>query len=261
MDRNEKEKIREKIDRLAEKLNSTSLHIKVPDWKKSEAAIKYKCYLLNEAYKRNDNIDWLDVFKKIKLMLTNKLSLRDWAIYKDKLKLDFDTDIEEGISGNFDPKSQVIVMQFSRAVLTDIMLANEAKLKELADNFWVNFCHEDTHRQQHSKAGEHYGKDYIPPADRNWNADLDKNAGYFNQLIEADAHGREIGARLRAMYPDRKASEIFKDLNDGEITESFCVGIVNAYKDSRISQKARRAFFRALYDYLEDYEDESGLEY
>lgn len=57
MDRNEKEKIREEINRLAEKLNSTSLHIKVPDWKKSEAAFKYECYLLNEAYKRNDNID------------------------------------------------------------------------------------------------------------------------------------------------------------------------------------------------------------
>lgn len=209
-------------------------------------------FLLSEAYVRNENIDWLKVFDKIKRLALNKISNEEFFNFLDSLELEFE--IVEGkklVGGEFNVNTRKIIIQLTQDVLFDIMIANDKELRLLADVFYVNFTHEDTHRQQQNSAGDYdIFKNYKNPTQLYWNEDLSEDFDYFNQQIEADAYGREVGARLEIAYKDEDITDIFFDVNSNNIKDSYCKKIINVYKDPRISDKANRSFFKAMYDYL-----------
>lgn len=261
MNKNEKKIIREDINKLIEILNSRTSHIEIPAWKSAADKFQLKSFLLAEAYARNDDIDWLAVFEMIKKVNTHEISNQECLDYLDELGICFKIIPEKGkIGGVFNLSTGTIIMQVSQDIIEDIAFADKKQLKKWAKNFWTNFCHEDTHRQQHAKAGKYYsnGK-YSPPTNQYWdeNEVTDKDFDYFNQVTEADAYGREIAARLRGLHPRKSVSSLFMSVTNNNIKDKYCRGIINIYRDPRISDQANHSFFRALYDYLEG--NEEGL--
>lgn len=213
---------------------------------------QYKSFLLAEAYTRSDNVDWLEVFEKIKLFVNQEIPDEAFHTYMRENNLGFDLIWgREQIGGYFDLENRRVVIECTDDVLETIMTSTDKdQLKRLAQNFWTNFCHEDTHRQQQSKSKIDLYKNYRAPESLDWNEDLGKSLDYFDQHIEADAYGREIGARLRTKYPKKAASSIFLDINVNKIDDAYCKKIINVYKDPRMSKKSNHDFFRALYDFF-----------
>lgn len=212
---------------------------------------QFMLQLLTEAYIRNDSINWLNVFKHIKDFVAGNISKEEFFDYCDKIEIGFE--ICPGanlIGGQFDLNTRKIVIMFTDDILKRIVDFNDNDLKELAANFWVNFTHEDTHRQQQFAAKDfNIFKNYKNITSFDWTEDLGENLEYFNQQIEADAYGREIGARLEKIYKN-SVSSVFFDINANRIKDEYCKKIINVYKDPRISDKANKSFFRALYDFL-----------
>lgn len=209
-------------------------------------------FLLSEAYVRNENIDWLKVFNKIKKLALNEISSKDFFDFLDSLELEFEIiKGEELVGGKFNVNTRKIIIQLTQDVLFDIMIFNDEELRLLADTFYVNFTHEDTHRQQQTSASDYdIFKNYKNPTQCYWNEDLSEDFDYYNQQIEADAYGREIGARLEITYKNKSLADIFFDINANKIKDDYSKKIINVYKDPRISDKANRSFFKAMYDYL-----------
>lgn len=252
MDRVEREEILKRAEKMFGKAR------RLPAWKLAEMRRGYLGFRLAEVYKRNDNTDWFDVFEKIKLRYSGKLTDREWAAYcLDQGIACTVINGKDGIGGYFDLDLRTIVIQITPDILDKIIKAKPADLRATSLDFWVSFCHEDTHRQQYLKAGEHYNrKNYKKPTSQYWNDVIpDEDFKYYNQSIEADAYGREIGARLKLYYFNKSVSDIFELIAKNEIEEDTSRRIINVYKDPRIAQKAARSFFRALYDYLADNEE------
>lgn len=225
---------------------------KMSDWKLAEAKFKYMSSRLSEAYARNDNIDWLEVFEKIKLRFKGELTGQVWSEYCLSTGIGFELVAgKNAIGGYFDLEYRVIVIQVTKDILDVILEAEEEDLKKLAKDFWTNFCHEDTHRQQATKSKVEINKTYKATSSQHWDIDLEEDLSYFDQCIEADAYGREIGAKLQILYPNEGTTGMFNLINRNKIKNRYCKRIINIYKDPRISDKANHSFFRALYDYLE----------
>lgn len=94
-------------------------------------------------------------------------------------------------------------------------------------------------------------KKYKNPVSLDWKNIMDKDLNYFDQFVEADAYGREIGARLEHIYNKiLSKSTILNYINNNNISDEYCKKIINIYKGPRISKKSNQSFFRALYDYL-----------
>lgn len=231
---------------------------RIPPLKVVRTMSSPKYFPLNEAYQRNGDIDWLEVFKKIKLHHEGLLSAQDWTSYYQDIGISYEIiDGIGGIGGVFDSKTRLITLRITRDVFDRILRADEEDLKDLAKDFWVNFCHEDTHKQQTAKSKVNLNKNYKPPVSPYYNIDLEKDLDYYNRVTEADAYGREIAARLQFWYPNSSNSTIYEAIDEDKVVDEYCSNIINVYKDSRVSRKARTSFFRALYDYLED--NEEGL--
>lgn len=214
-------------------------------------------FLLAEAYYRNqENVNWFEVFKKIQKAKTGQLSLEDLKIFLNKKKIGIKVIKKDNeIGGYFDLNSRKVIILISRNLYDQIFNAEDEWLENLAANFWVNFVHEDTHRQQQNAAGNfNIFKKYKSPTNLDWGNITDKDIDYFDQQIEADAYGREIGARLEKIYSEDSSSVILMNINSNTIKDEYCEKIINIYKDPRVSKKSNESFFRALYDYLTGYE-------
>lgn len=224
----------------------------IPQGRSSKYHFSFKSFLLAEVYKRNqDSIDWLDVFKNIRLRLSQKLSTTEWETYCKNLGIRLEiVKREQSIGGYFDIDECEVVIEFSYDVLLDIETANEKKLQTLAKNFWVNFVHEDTHRQQQMSSKESIYKNYKPTRIKDWNKDLKEDLEYFDQHIEADEYGREIGARLQELYPRETPSSIFSEISENNVKDQYVKNIINVYRDPRMTSQNSQRFFRALYDFL-----------
>lgn len=203
--------------------------------------------LLAESYKRNSyNVDWFSIFKH----------LRDFGEDKTQKLLDEKfvnievVNSKNCIGGYFDLSTRKVVIVISLNLYHYIFFADDLWLKNLANNFWVNFVHEDTHRQQYDSAkGFDIFKHYKKSTVKDWNEDLENDFDYFNQQIEADAYGREIAARLQEMTGE-SSSEILLNVNSNSVKDAYSKKIINVYKDPRIDRKVSNSFFRALYDYF-----------
>lgn len=207
---------------------------------------------LSEAYIRNNSIDWLDVFEHIKNFVSGDMSQKEFFNYCDSIGIALEVVDGVGlVGGQFDLNSRKIIMMLTNDILNQILDSDLDDLLSLATIFWINFIHEDTHRQQLKAAGDfNIFKNYKPSTVSDWTEDLGKDLNYFNQQVEADAYGREIGAKLENIYNDSNVYKIFSDINANKIKDLYCKKIINVYKDPRISDKANKSFFRALYDFL-----------
>lgn len=214
---------------------------------------QYRSMLLAEAYTRNDSIDWLDVFKHLKDFISKDISKEGFFKYCDDLQIDLEIVKKSGefIGGQFNLDSRRIIIIITYDILMSILKADSEELQNLTYNFWINFTHEDTHKQQQNSAKDYnIYKNYKNLTNSFWTVDLGESLDYFDQQIEADAYGREIGARLETLYKNKSLSSIFSSISANSINDDYCRRIINVYKDPRISERANKSFFRALYDFL-----------
>lgn len=216
-----------------------------------------KSILLAEAYTRKDNSVCILFLTHLQDTLNEKESIQVFEDYCNKNRVSLEIVAgEDMFGGYFDLSKRVIVFQITKDLLYIIGLADKHTLESLANILWVSFTHEDTHHQQckSSKAIKHY----VNPTSTYWNEDIGKNISYFNQTVEADAYGREIAARLEKLYPEDSVFSIFLRINSNKIDYEYTKKIINVYRDPRINDKANKAFFRALYDFLETEKIESN---
>lgn len=208
---------------------------------------------LTEAYKKSNDVDWVKALRLYRDCMRNAVSEKDFTSYLDENKIVFETVDGEGlIGGQFELSTQRVIMIFTKDIKEEIFYANENVLKNLAANFWVNFVHEDTHRQQLNAAGGYdIFKKYKAPETLDWTVDLIANLDYYDQSVEADAYGRDVGARLQAKFGKRSSFHTIGLISSGkDVNDGYCQKLISIYKDPRISKKSHRAFFRALYDFL-----------
>lgn len=136
-----------------------------------------------------------------------------------------------------------------------------SQLEKLADFCWYNFTHWDT---QAKVTPLEFFNNYVTYDSSTDPLDL-KTLQNFNQVFEAEAFGEKLGSILATRYElkdsDREfsrrstVSRIFQDLKNEKIDDDFVKDIWGTYKDPRISEKAQGSFIKALYVYLEGFEE------
>ena len=213
--------------------------------------MKFYGILLTETYRRNEDVDWFEVFKTIQKRFSGQINDKDWNNFCKKNEIAFEL-IEgfEQIGGYFDLNDRLIVIQITNDILDKIITGSSGNLQDIADNFYVAFVHEDTHRQQQDKSKVKINRNYKNSSIEYWNKNLEHDFNYYNQDIEADAYGREIGARLEKEYPEKDSFSILGKVNRNDIEDEYIKETINIYKDPRLDKRVSHKFFRALYDYL-----------
>lgn len=214
-------------------------------------------FLLTEAYKRSDDIDFVEVLKVYRSTLKGEYFTKDFYKFLDKKNISIEfTDGEKLIGGAFDLKTLKIIMVITKDVERDIFYANENDLKNIAANFWANFVHEDTHRQQFNAAGSYdIFKKYKKPKVLDWSDDIETDLDYYDQSIEADAYGREVASRLQTIFGAENSLTVLNKISVGSsVYDKYCERLISIYKDPRISEKSNKAFFRAIFDFLSENE-------
>lgn len=224
---------------------------KTPEMRMKPSWYMYR--LLCEAYvESSNNVDLFEVLKKIQDANYKRTTFDELFSYLDSydLLIDF-VDGDNVIGGDFSISARKIVLKMSDDIYQRVVNGDDEDLKDLAENFWVSFVHEDTHKQQQKAAGNYdIRTNYKSMKSSFWKDDFSQDLDYFDQYSEADAYGREIGAALQKVYKGRSTSTIFSYINRNTVGDDYCRKIINTYKDPRVSDRNRRKFFRALYDFL-----------
>lgn len=217
-------------------------------------------------------------FELLWAKLTNQITEEDFNKEILKMNLAFEEIENEDltVSSRFEPKTQLTFIKVSagleRLLKENIKSKFDAveysQLEKLSDFCWYNFIHEDTHKQQAKATPLKFFNNYVVYNSSTDPFDLQtlQNVKYFNQAFEADAFGRELGNILAVSYKLKdsdtefsrreKVHDIFQDLKNEKVDDDFVKDIWRTYKDPRISEKAQKSFIRALYDYLEEFEEE-----
>lgn len=233
---------------------------------------------LFEAYCKTGKYDCQFFFGLLWAKLTNQTTEEDFNKELLKRNLAFEEIEKEdpSVSGKFDPETELTVVKVSTGLEKLIKEKIKSKfdavaysqLEKLSDFYWHNFVHEDTHKQQAKVTPLKFFDNYVAYDSSTDPFDLQilQNIKYFNQVFEADAFGRELGNILAVNYKLKdsdtefsrreKVHDIFQDLKNEKVDDDFVKDIWRTYKDPRISEKAQKSFIRALYDYLEGFEEE-----
>lgn len=225
---------------------------------------------LREAYKRTDYYDCYNFFKSLWEFQTNQINKNEFEqeITKSKFKFELKNTQSLSISGRYVPSTGFTIISVSQGILNLLKSItskfdayNYSQLKKIADYFWSNFVHEDTHKQQAEVTPLKFFDKYVK-FDNNTNPfDLNilNNLKYFNQLHEADAFGREAGRLVEFEYletnhkddlDENDVQKIFEKLRKNEFEDEHLLEIIKTYRDPRITKSARESFLRAMYDYL-----------
>lgn len=233
---------------------------------------------LFEAYHKTGRQDCQFFFSLLWAKLTNQITEEDFNKELLKRNLAFE-EIEKNesiVSGRFEPETKLTFIKVStgleKLIKENIKSKFDAvaygQLERLSDFYWHNFVHEDTHKQQAKATPLKFFNNYVVYNSSTDPFDLQtlQNVKYFNQAFEADAFGRELGNILAVSYKLKdsdtefsrreKVHDIFQDLKNEKVDDDFVKDIWRTYKDPRISEKAQKSFIRALYDYLEEFEEE-----
>lgn len=216
-------------------------------WESTLNRFRLKSYLLAESYSKTDEYTCLSVLMSLKLFLNNEITKDDYDFQCKKNRLNINIiKGTQNISGFYDTNTKKITIFITSDIIDEICNCNNVQdLKKIADNIWTAFVHEDTHMQQDSKSCSKFKNKYV---------NLEDNFDYFNQKIEADAYGREIGARLKKIYPKKSVLNIFLKVNSNDISDDYSKKLIEIYKDPRVDKNVTKHFFRALYDFLEENE-------
>lgn len=232
---------------------------------------------LFEAYHKTSKYDCQFFFDLLWAKLTNQITGEDFNKELLKRNLAFEEIEKEGpsVNGIFESETKLTFIRVStgleKLIKENIKSKFDAvaygQLEKLSDFYWHNFVHEDTHKQQAKATPLEFFNNYVTYDSSTDPFDLQtlQNVKYFNQAFEADAFGRELGNILAVSYKLKdsdtefsrreKVQDIFQDLKNEKVDDDFVRDIWNTYKDPRISEKAQRSFIRALYDYLEGFEE------
>lgn len=220
------------------------------------APIIYINYLtkLQEVYTKTDTIV-VDNF--LKDIYTNAICEEDVCdIAKEyNLYVEFKNSdkVDLVIRGGYGYELNDIVFYFSRKGLENF-LSNDLTFYNKAVFDMKRFLtHEDTHKQQGSRSKNKAFKNYIKLPVL-YSKNPEENIKYFNQQVEADAYARQVGFQLKQKFPDKTASEIFEAIKQKSV-RSEILGVYSN-KDNEISEKNRRAFWSALWQYLDNQEDD-----
>lgn len=235
---------------------------------------------LFEAYRKTSKQDCQFFFGLLWAKLTNQITEEDFNKELLKRNLAFEEVEKEdsSVSGRFEPETKLTFIKVStgleKLIKENIKSKFDAvaysQLEKLSDFYWHNFVHEDTHKQQAKVTPLKFFNNYVAYdfSTDPFNLQTLQNVKYFNQTFEADAFGRELGNILAVSYKlqdsdtefsrREKVHGIFQDLKNEKVDDDFVKDIWNTYKDPRISEKAQRSFIRALYDYLEVFDEEEG---
>lgn len=105
-------------------------------WKKVN---QFSSMMLAEAYIRNDSIDWLEVFEKLKGWINHKIDDKSFWSFLNTKGIDLKSIKDDNIviGGYFDVNTRKIVIVFSDKILSKILTGDKNTLKIIADNFWV----------------------------------------------------------------------------------------------------------------------------
>ncbi len=117
---------------------------------------------------------------------------------------------------------------------------------EFSKGIQALYVHEDTHRQQFKKYSDLKGYKTL---DYNDAGDLD----YYDQYIEADAYGRQVGQMIRSTYPEESLDHLYKKIGTKTLPYNI-QQVLNTYQSSDVSKRNKVKFMRTLYDYLSDQE-------
>lgn len=202
---------------------------------------------LYEVYSKTNTSFLKTLVLNLKRFLNQELSKNEFIENCSKYGIGFmlyPNQNSEVIICYFDPYLNLIVIpvyQNTIKALND----NTLDIDEYVDLLEVCITHEDTHKQQFKKYFL-YSKNYKYP-DSTDNTNLTtKNIAYYNQTIEAQAYGRQLGCVLRKKFPNLTVNLIFQKIWKNELKYE----LLDIYRDSRVSDKAFDKFFRALYNYL-----------
>ena len=234
--------------------NSKYKKMKARRFGKGYDALDRVNYILNEVYKKSDTQfikDYVDQIEKVFNNEADSETLRPYLIkYRRVTRIDLT--LRETYA-DYDDMNDVITVYLNRADFSKKQIIN--RIREL-------YVHEDTHRQQINKnllskvVINNFDKLLFDP----WDLKDPKNVAYYNQVEEADAYGRQIGEKLRVLYPEKDSEEILELVFDNRVdTYTKYMEELKVYRDQRIKKKARQHFFRALYDYLSEQEGENSL--
>lgn len=216
--------------------------------------------LLQESYKQTQLEPCRKAIQCLRSCLRDEIDKSAFTKTCQDLQICFERlDGSSCISGEFSPSLGVVIVKITDDIIYEIKNADDETLNLISDNFWTNFVHEDTHQQQFCVGGFRAFNKYIKLETTSfYNGKLQNvEPKYFDQSVEADAYGREIGARLKKTYADK--NEVYDSLMKNSIRDDYSREIINVYKDPRISDKNAKKFYRALFDMLEDTE-KLGLE-
>lgn len=213
---------------------------------------------IQESYKKTSILPCFEFLCVLQKFLQGKISKDTFDFKLEKLKFGFEVinSNDSCIKGDFLPSTGKVLITITKDLISSIRRADEDTLKLISLNFWTNFVHEDTHKQQFNKCGFNLDKKYVKLENTTfYNGKLQNvEYKYFDQSIEADAYGREIGARLSVIY-NNNIDGIYESISNNSISDEYIKEIINVYKDPRISDKNSRKFYRALFDVVENNED------
>lgn len=132
-----------------------------------------------------------------------------------------------------------VIFYINNVLLNAIKNANEEHLQDIYVLFAALYSHEDTHVQQLSKYN--FLKNYKANKTDDINIpDLE----YFGQPIEAAAYGRQMGKHLKELYPEKSIYELYDIVDNIRDVKYF----MDIYKDPAISKDAKKKFYRAFFD-------------
>lgn len=224
---------------------------------------------LFEAYHKTDKLTCIWFLSLVVAKLNNLISDADFKKNCKKLKCclieDYLPVASPSITASYNLSSSFFEIQYSKSFEKDLKTCTKEDVENFVNDFWVAFIHfKDIPSEVKIKLRNKY---VVYIASNPFDLTQKQNLDYYNQVIEADAYGREIAQRLIVDYDIFDLKEIerlkFKSKTDS-IFEAIRLGyfekdeylthIYNTYKDPRISKEATRHFFSALYDYLFDKE-------
>lgn len=202
---------------------------------------------LFEVYQKTQTFFLKDLILKLQAFLNKKISAKSFIEYSIKYGIGFmlyPDQNSENIICCFDPYLNLIIIPIYQNIIEGLK-NNTLDIENYINLLEVCITHEDTHRQQFKKYSL-YNKNYKYPDFSNTSLLTNKQIEYYNQIIEAQAYGRQLGCILKKRFPDESVNIIFQKIWENKLDFE----LLDIYKDSRISDRAFNKFFRALYNYL-----------
>lgn len=221
-----------------------------------DAPTIYMNYLrkLQEVYKKTD-VSFIDDF--LDDLYTNTEKEED--VFKIAKKYDVNVEIVESsyedlfIRGGYGYDINKITFFISRKGLQNFLSDDMSFYNKALFDFKRSLTHEDTHKQQNKLSNSKAFKKYIN-LPKIYSKNVNDNVSYFDQYVEADAYGRQVGYQLRHQFGNEmSANEIYSKIKDGYVRSD----ILNVYsdKDNGMSEKNRRKFWHTLWQYLDNQEE------